>query len=84
MTLEALWYVFVFWNVFGLVCLLATTVKFTAYGPDYDFDRLDPVYYYRNSKLNLFGCIVVTILRNLLCPIATAMYWFCKLFTIGR
>ena len=35
-------------------------------------------------NINIFGCIVLTILLNLLCPIVSIFYWFYKLCTVGR
>ena len=36
-----------------------------------------------NSKLNVFGAILVSILMSLICPIGTIIYWIYKLCTCG-
>lgn len=38
----------------------------------------------RYCNINIFGCIVLTIILNLLCPIVSIFYWFRKLCTVGR
>jgi hypothetical protein len=54
-----------------------------------DLDEyLNPISIYHNTHLNIFGCIVFTIIRNLLCPIVSIIYWtvafFYWLMTVGR
>ena len=45
---------------------------------------LNPIVIYRNHKVNIFGCIVLTLLGNIaFCP-AAPFYWFYKLCTVGR
>ena len=36
------------------------------------------------DNINIFGCVLLTILLNLLCPIVSIFYWFYKLCTVGR
>ena len=36
------------------------------------------------DNINIFGCIVLTIVLNLVCPIVSVCYWFYKLCTVGR
>lgn len=45
---------------------------------------LNPVIIYKNCKVNIFGCIMLTIGGHLLCPWITPFYWFHKLCTVGR
>lgn len=45
---------------------------------------LNPIYVYKNFKVNYFGCTILTIIFNLICPLATICYWFYKLCTVGR
>ena len=45
---------------------------------------LNPIVIYKNNKVNIFGCIVLTLLGNIaFCP-ATPFYWLYKLCTVGR
>lgn len=45
---------------------------------------LNPKCIYEVTNVNYFGCAVLTILLNLLCPIVTICYWFYILCTVGR
>jgi hypothetical protein len=52
------------------------------------YEYLNPISIYHNTHLNIFGCIVLTIIRNLLCPVMSVIYWtaifFYWLMTVGR
>ena len=49
------------------------------------FEYLNPLFLYDyHSNLNWFGVICLTLFYNLLCPLITIIYWFCKLCTVGR
>ena len=48
------------------------------------FEFLNPVWWYRNYKVNVFGAIIVSLLFTVLCPIFAIGYWIYKLGTIGR
>jgi hypothetical protein len=49
---------------------------------------LRPDWIYDQFNVNYFGCVILTILFNLLCPIISVIYWICKLIyficTVGR
>jgi hypothetical protein len=49
---------------------------------------LSPFFIYDEWELNWFGTIIICLLFNLLCPVATVIVWFCKfikfIFTVGR
>jgi hypothetical protein len=49
---------------------------------------LNPIDIYYNTHLNIFGCIVLTTIRNLLCPLMSIIVWICLLvywlMTVGR
>ena len=45
---------------------------------------LNPVIIYKNCRVNIFGCIMLTIAGHLLCPWIAPFYWFYKLCTVGR
>ena len=62
------------------ICMFGEVIKEEA---SYE-NMLNPIAIYKNQKLNVFGCIVLTLLGNiLLCP-AAPFYWFYKLCTVGR
>ena len=47
-------------------------------------DSLNPIAIYREYEVNVFGCIVLTILGHLIIPWIALFYWFYKLCTVGR
>ena len=50
-----------------------------------DWYELDPkAIWQQYCNVNIFGCILLTIILNLLCPIVSICYWFYKLCTVGR
>ena len=49
-----------------------------------EVERLNPLYIYKDRRVNWFGCFWVTLVFNLLCPAVTICYWFYKLCTVGR
>ena len=70
------------WNVIGGMCSLVPADKCSLFGT---FSYLNPIFLYDyHSNLNWFGVILLTLFYNLLCPVATIIYWFYKLCTVGR
>lgn len=68
------------WNLFGFIILGNWVLE----GP-LDFSHiLTPTGLYKHYKINYFGCFLLTLLANLLCPLFTIGFWFYKLCTIGR
>ena len=62
------------------ICMLSEVLKGKA---SYEA-MLNPITIYKNHKVNVFGCIVLTLFCNItLCP-AAICYWFYKLCTVGR
>ena len=45
---------------------------------------INPIDVYRLNKVNVFGCILLTILGNIMFPYYAICYWFYKLCTVGR
>lgn len=72
------------WMMFGAVLLDYITKRYF----DHFCDIFNPFKIYDCIIVNVFGCIVFTILFNLLCPIVSIFYWICKfthfIFTVGR
>lgn len=80
--LEDIVAVLVAWNLVGFFILVWRIGNLDL------FKYLNPIGIYRNTHLNIFGCIIFTIIRNLLCPIVSIIYWtvtfFYWLMTVGR
>lgn len=82
------WYVImlIVWNLFGGVILLILSVNRSF--PEYPAEMLRYEWLYDEFDVNAFGCTMLTILFNLLCPVYTICYWFFKtikyIFTVGR
>ena len=38
---------------------------------------------YKESNVNVFGAIFVSILTSFICPIGTILYWFYKIIIVG-
>ena len=80
--LENIIAIFVIWNFIGFFivgCLIGCSDL---------FEYLNPISIYHNTRLNIFGCIVLMIVRNLICPIVSIICWavtfFYWLMTVGR
>ena len=48
------------------------------------FEYLNPMWLYRNFKVNYLGCALLTVTYNLLCPLGAAYYWLIYICTVGR
>ena len=75
----------IFWNIVGLIikCLLFQSTS-GPIGLSDGFEYVNPVFIYKNTRVNWFGAIILTLYYSLLCPIGTVCYWFYKLCTVGR
>lgn len=82
------WYaiMLIVWNLFGGVMLLILSVNRSF--PGYPAEMLRYEWLYDEFNVNEFGCTMLTILFNSLCPVYTICYWFFNvlkyLFTVGR
>ena len=47
-------------------------------------DFFNPFWIYAQVRVNIFGCILLTILTNILCPVVAIGYWFYKICTVGK
>lgn len=45
---------------------------------------LNPLCIYQENRVNVFGCIMLTVLGNLAFSVVAIFYWFYKLCTVGR
>lgn len=69
------------WNLFGFVAL--TLIPYSRDAADFK-EMFSPKGIYENAEVNWFGCIVLMIFFNLLCPVLSGGYWFYWLCTVGR
>lgn len=68
------------WNIFGFIALLVIP-----YSRDAEIIEIfSPKHIYKNIKINWFGCLILTLFFNLLCPVFTVGWWFYWLCTVGR
>ena len=74
------------WNLIGFVVYAGLQLSATAHIDDYQL--LDPREIYNLWDVNYFGCAMLTIIFNLLCPAWSMVYWFSKFMkficTVGR
>lgn len=77
--------IIVIWNVLGFISLFLIPYSRDSVNLGEIFN---PVDIYNNLKVNWFGCIILTILFNILCPIMSIKYWtvifVTWLCTVGR
>ena len=74
------------WNVAGILILAILWVNLC--------DLLDkksllhPSWLYRKFRINYFGCGLLTLIFNLLCPVVSIIHWICEFLyfvcTVGR
>lgn len=74
------------WNVVGGVIFIILSANYY-----HSLDNrciLRPDFIYDSFNVNFFGCALLTLLFNLLCPIVTIVYWTYKfvhfICTVGR
>ena len=48
------------------------------------FDFFNPRWIYTHIRVNIVGCILLTIFAHILSPIVAIGYWIYKMCTIGR
>ena len=76
--------ILVVWSVVGIVIEAIAYLFVDFIDFEQGFDWLSPLYIYDNVEVNWFGCLLLTILVNALCPLATFCYWFYRLCKVGR
>lgn len=76
---------FICWQVVGGLFWLITAMKGKgACSKCMGVEFVNPIWIYKHYKVNYFGCLMMTILYNLVCPMISFCYWFYKLCTVGR
>ena len=71
------------WHVLGFIVDILVMLREDCFGAHIEPDVLNPLYIYKHSNCNWFGVICLTLLVNLICPLLSICYWFCKLCTVG-
>lgn len=46
-------------------------------------EPVNPLFNKENYAVNWFGAIMISLFFNLICPVASLIYWFYKLCTVG-
>lgn len=86
MTAWTLISIFLAWNVIGFIVYAGIQLDATMYTDDYQL--LNPREIYELWDVNYFGCVLLAIIFNLICPVWSMIYWFCKFMkyicTVGR
>lgn len=74
------------WNIggFTLWLFLAAIIKVPGMACTQGVEFVNPVYLYHHIEVNWFGALFLGVLYGAMCPIATLIYWFYKLCTVGR
>lgn len=68
-------FVLIVWNLLGFMIALCLA----------DWYEVNPKeIWMQYDNVNIFGCVMLTVILNLLCPVVSICYWFYKLCTIGR
>lgn len=69
----------VVYHIVGIVILVNYEFKSKVYDDDVLYSYLNPIWLYKNYKVNYFGCLILTILFNIACPLFSIIYWLCKI-----
>lgn len=77
------WY-WILLTLYGIVTALMMIVGAGNNELDSIENFINPINVYRLNKVNVFGCILLTILGNIMFPYYAIWYWFYKLCTVGR
>ena len=77
--IAVIFFISTLWNGIGLICCM-----FMFEMGDSLFDFFNPCWIYNHVRVNIIGCILLTIFVHILCPIFAIGYWIYKICTIGR
>ena len=77
------WY-WILFIIYGIITALIMIVGEGNNELDSIENFINPINVYQLNKVNIFGCILLTILGNIMFPYYAIGYWFCKLCTVGR
>ena len=83
---DMLFIILFFWNMVGFVIYLG--IQLTATMITKPYTLLNPCDVYKLWAVNYFGCALLTLIFNLLCPVMSIIYWLRKFIyficTVGR
>ena len=66
-------------------CYIATTLFWIRCTQNVTTDEMiNPIVIYEENNINIFGCILLTILGNVVFLPVSICYWVYKLCTVGR
>ena len=75
----------IIWNICGFVLLFCAAMFDGSPTEKADgFEFCNPIWLYRQYRVNWFGAGFLALLINLICPACSLGYWLYKLCTIGR
>ena len=78
--IEILVIIFSIWNFGGsMIWLAAQSSQYSVV----DRELVNPLFNKENYAVNWFGAIMIALFFNLISPIASLIYWFYKLCTVG-
>ena len=85
--MEMIIWALLFWNLLGFCVYSGISIEANRY-THREYYFLNPIDIYDKWNVNYFGCVLLTIIFNLMCPIMTIGYWFFKFMkfvcTVGR
>ena len=65
------------WSILGFPMLISVFSSFGA-------NIFNPFWIYKNTKVNVFGAVVLTFIAIAISPITALIYYMYKLCTVGR
>lgn len=74
----------IIWNILGFLGLALIAMNADWARSCYGFELLNPIFIYRQLRINYFGVFLITLFMNALCPVASFGYWLYKLCTVRR
>ena len=77
---ETLFLILFAWNIIG------STIWVASHSSRYSVierELVNPLFNKKNYAVNWFGAIMISLFFNLICPVASLIYWFWKLCTVG-
>lgn len=72
------------WNIIGFCIWFGVGVFDGSPVNEVGFGCCNPLWLYRQYRVNYFGAGFLVLLINLICPVCSLGYWFYKLCTVGR
>lgn len=67
------------WSIIGYIICLCIFIMRSGF-----FDFFNPCWIYAHIRVNIIGCILLTIFTNILSLVIAIGYWIYKICTVGR